>query len=58
MAKQGEAKMQKLVRKLSAKSGQPKTDKRRRKYDNTLQPEDESAIERKDFFQEMKKREF
>lgn len=57
MAKQDEAKMQKLIRKLSAQAGTKKVDKRR-KYDPTLQPDDESAIERKDFFAEMKKREF
>lgn len=58
MAKQDEAKLQKLIRKLSAKAGQPKADKRRRQYDDTLQPDDESAIERKGFFSDMKKREF
>jgi hypothetical protein len=57
MGKSDEAKMQKLIRKLSAKAGQPKADKRRR-YDDTLQPDDETAIERKEFFSEMKKREF
>lgn len=57
MAKQDEAKMQKLIRKLAAKSDQKKVDKRR-KYDPTLQPDDETAIERKEFFSEMKKREF
>jgi len=58
MAKQDEAKLQKLIRKLSAKAGEPKADKRRRQYDDTLQPDDETAIERKEFFSEMKKREF
>ncbi len=57
MANQDEAKMQKLIRKLSAKADGKKVDKRRR-YDPTLQPDDESAIERKEFFSEMKKREF
>lgn len=57
MAKQDEAKLQKLIRKLSQKADNKKVDKRR-KYDPTLQPDDESAIERTEFFSEMKKREF
>ena len=57
MAKSDEAKMAKLIRKLSAKVDSKKVDKRR-KYEPTLQPDDESAIERKEFFSEMKKREF
>jgi hypothetical protein len=57
MAKQDEAKMQKLIRKLQ-KNTEKKTVDKRRKYDPTLQPDDESAIERKEFFSEMKKREF
>jgi hypothetical protein len=57
MAKQDEAKLAKLIRKLQANTEKKVVDKRR-KYDPTLQPDDESAIERKEFFSEMKKREF
>ena len=57
MAKSDEAKMAKLIRKLQAKTEKKTVDKRRR-YDPTLQPDDESAIERREFFSEMKKRDF
>ena len=50
-----------LVRKNMAKASRPKTDVRK-KYDATLDatqtPETDADLDRKDFFSEMKKREF
>lgn len=58
MSKADDRKMAALVKKLSAKSEAKKTDKRRR-YDPTLQhDEDGDDTERRNFFSEMKKREF
>jgi len=59
MGKSDDAKMAKLVRKLSQQAGQAKG-VQRRKYDDTLRPETdvEGDLERKAFFKEMKKREF
>lgn len=58
MSKADDRKMAALVKKLAAKSATKKTDRRRR-YDPTLQS-DEGAddTERRNFFSEMKKREF
>lgn len=59
MGKSDEAKLAKLIRKTMAKAEQPKGQKRRR-YDPTLpvEVEDPNAEERKEFFSEMKRREF
>ncbi len=59
MAKGDEQRMAKLIRKLAAKAEQAKA-KPRNKYDSTLRPETdvEGDLDRRDFFQEMKKREF
>ena len=58
--KSDEAKLAKLIRKTMAKAEQkPTKDKRRKQYDPTLRPEgDDSDLERREFFSEMKKREF
>lgn len=53
-----EKKLQALARKNAAKATQPKVDKTRHKFDDTLPPEDEKDLDRRDFFSEMKKREF
>lgn len=57
MSKSDEAKLAKLVKKLSSQSAKKKPN-RRRQYDDTLRPEVEEDTERRDFFSEMKKREF
>ena len=58
MSKSEDEKLAKLIRKTAAKAAQAKP-KARRKYDPTLPPETtEDDIERRDFFSEMKKREF
>jgi hypothetical protein len=58
MSKADDRKMAALVKKLSAQSATKKADKRRR-YDPTLQhDEDGDDTERRNFFAEMKKREF
>ena len=57
-SKSEEQKMAKLVKKLANKASQAKP-KERRRYDTTLPPEgSDDDIERRDFFKEMKKREF
>ncbi len=58
MSKSDDAKMAKLIRKNAAKAAKAKP-KARRQYDRTL-PADttDEDIERRDFFSEMKKREF
>jgi hypothetical protein len=58
VSKSDEQKMAALVRKLSAQAARPKRDKRRQ-HDPTLPPDPtEEDLERRDFFSEMKKREF
>lgn len=57
MPKGDERKLEALARKNAAKAAKVKPN-RRRKYDDTLQPEREEDLELRDFFQEMKKREF
>jgi hypothetical protein len=57
MSKSDEARIAKLVRKLQSQVSKRKPDKRRR-YDDTLQPEAEEAGESQELFREMKKREF
>ncbi len=58
MSKSDDEKLAKLVRKNAAKAAQVKKTVQRR-YDTTLPPETtDDDIERRDFFSEMKKREF
>lgn len=57
MSKGDDEKIAALVRKNAAKAAKVKPN-RRRQYDSTLQPEQEEDLERRDFFKEMKKREF
>ena len=57
-SKSDEQKLAALVRKTAAKAAKAKRTVQR-KYDTTLPPETTDAdIERRDFFAEMKKREF
>lgn len=57
-SKSEEQRMAKLVKKLANTSAQKKP-KARQKYDTTLPPEtSDDDIERRDFFKEMKRREF
>jgi hypothetical protein len=57
MAKGDDKKLEALARKNAAKAAKAKPNKRRQ-YDDTLQPEREEDVEIRDFFSEMKKREF
>jgi len=58
MSKSDDRKLAALVKKMAAKCAKPKS-KLRRQYDPTLQPEKEDDTEElRDFFSEMKKREF
>jgi len=57
VSKSDDEKMAALVRKNAAKAAKPKA-KRRRQYDSTLPPETDEDTERRDFFSEMKKRDF
>jgi hypothetical protein len=58
VSKSDDEKLAKLVRKNAAKAAQAKKTVQRR-YDTTLPPETtDDDIERRDFFSEMKKREF
>lgn len=58
MSKSEEEKLAKLIRKNVAKVERAKP-KARRRYDPTLPPEtSDDDIERREFFKEMKKREF
>ncbi|MGH7605934.1 MAG: hypothetical protein ACREME_01225 [Gemmatimonadales bacterium] len=58
MSKSEDERMAKLIRKNVAKVEKAKP-KARRRYDTTLPPEtSDDDIERRDFFKEMKKREF
>ena len=57
MSKSEDEKMAKLIKKNAAKAAKAKPKPRR--YDPTLPPDTtEEDIERRDFFSEMKKREF
>ena len=56
--KSEEQKMAKLIKKIGNKAAQQKP-KQRQRYDTTLPPDvSDDDIERRDFFKEMKKREF
>jgi hypothetical protein len=57
MTKGDDRKLAALAKKNAAKAAKAKPN-RRRQYDDTLPPEHEEDIERRDFFSEMKKREF
>jgi hypothetical protein len=58
MSKSDDEKLAKLILKTAAKAAKAKP-KARRKYDTTLPPETtDDDLERRDFFSEMKKREF
>ena len=57
MAKGEDKKLAALAKKNAAKAAKAKPN-RRRQYDDTLQPEREEDLEVRDFFSEMKKREF
>jgi hypothetical protein len=57
MAKGEERKLAALAKKNAAKAAKTKPNRRRR-YDDTLPPEREEDLELRDFFSEMKKREF
>lgn len=58
MSKSDEQKLAKLVRKNAEKAAKAKTKKQRR-YDSTLTEETtDEDLERRDFFSEMKKRDF
>ncbi len=57
MSKSDDQKLAALVRKNAAKAAKAKAKKRHR-YDDTLPREEEEDIERRNFFSEMKKREF
>jgi hypothetical protein len=58
MSKTEDERLAKLIRKNAAKAAKAKP-KARRKYDTTLPPEtSDEDLERRDFFSEMKKREF
>lgn len=57
MAKGDDKKLEALARKNAAKAAKAKPN-RRRQYDDTLQPEREEDLELRDFFSEMKKRDF
>jgi hypothetical protein len=57
MSKSDERKLAALVKKNAAKAAKAKK-KVRRQYDTTLPPETEEDTELRDFFSEMKKREF
>lgn len=57
MSKNDDEKIAALARKNAAKVAKIKPN-RRRQYDSTLQPEQEEDLDVRDFFKEMKKREF
>jgi hypothetical protein len=57
MSKSDERKLAALVKKNAAKAAKAKK-KTRRQYDDTLSPEPEEDTELRNFFSEMKKREF
>ncbi len=57
MTKSDDKKLEALARKNAAKVTKEKT-KKRRQYDDTLQPEREEDADAGELFREMKKREF
>ena len=57
MSKGDDRKLAALAKKNAAKAAKAKPNKRRQ-YDDTLPPEREEDVELRDFFSEMKKREF
>ncbi len=57
MSKGDDERIAALIKKNAAKAAKIKPN-RRRQYDSTLQPDHEEDLERRDFFKEMKKREF
>ncbi len=57
MSKSDDQKMAALAKKNAAKAAKAKPN-RRRQYDSTLPPETDEDLERRDFFSEMKKRDF
>jgi hypothetical protein len=57
MSKSDDEKIAALARKNAAKVAKIKPN-RRRQYDSTLQPEREEDLDLRDFFKDMKKREF
>jgi len=58
MSKTEDERMEKLIKENAAKAAKAKP-KTRRKFDTTLPPETtDDDLERRDFFSEMKKREF
>lgn len=59
MSKSDDAKLAALIRKNAAKAEKAKKQKAKRQFDDTLPPETTSEdLERREFFQDMKKREF
>ncbi len=57
MSKSDDQKIAALAKKNAAKAAKAKPNKRRQ-YDRTLPPEQEDDVDVRDFFSEMKKREF
>ena len=57
MSKSDDQKIAALSKKNAAKAAKAKPSKRRQ-YDDTLPPEREDDVDLRDFFSEMKKREF
>jgi hypothetical protein len=57
MSKSDDRKLAALAKKNAAKAAKAKPN-RRRQYDDTLPPEQEDDLDKRDFFSEMKKREF
>jgi hypothetical protein len=57
MTKSDDAKLAALAKKNAAKAAKAKK-KSRRQYDDTLPPEADEDVELRNFFSEMKKREF
>jgi hypothetical protein len=59
VSKSDDAKLAALIRKNAAKAEKAKKQKSKRHFDDTLPPETTSEdLERREFFQDMKKREF
>lgn len=57
MTKSDDKKLEALAKKNAAKAAKAKT-QRRHRYDDTLSPEMEEDTDVRDFFSEMKKRDF
>jgi hypothetical protein len=58
MSKREEQRLQALAKKNAAKAAQPTRADRRRQYDDTLPSDKGDDKDLRDFFSEMKKREF